>query len=125
VSTSTLLWVALAVVVAVGIVLAARLMARHGVATVFIAAYRRTMDATHDHRESLSEALNVFRYRKPFNALTDDDARFLVELFAQVPDPMALASVLQHCESKQSVRQLQDREHMRLYADYAGKKTAT
>lgn len=120
--TSWILWVFVAVVVAAGIILALRIITQHGTATVFMTTYLRAHRATGDHRESLAEALTLFRYRRPFNELTDDDIDFLVGLFATVPNAMALGSLIQHADKTRSVRQLTDRDHMKAYAEYAIRK---
>lgn len=76
------------------------ILVKHSVSTLFLTYYKRSIRSGESESDALKGAVNLFRYRKPFNQLTDDDVDFFVSEIMKASDPAMTASkIIQRCES--------------------------
>lgn len=80
------------------------ILVKNGVATNFLTYYKRAIRSGESERDALRGAMNNFRYREPFNQLTDDDIECVLSEMMKAENPAKAASILfQHCESESDV----------------------
>ncbi|MEX2054159.1 MAG: hypothetical protein WD883_01275 [Candidatus Colwellbacteria bacterium] len=68
-----------------------------------MAHYVLARDKGRTNKESVSDAINFFRYRHPFNKLTDVDVRNLSEVAYRLDNPRFIAYLMQKAEQEMSV----------------------
>ena len=83
--------------------------------TTFEVNYRAVKNSGKNHRESLCYAMDFFRYRFPFNQLTDADMENLYNIAEQYDDTTGIVEAYQLCENKQDIRPLKDIEGLKMY----------
>lgn len=76
------------------------ILVKHGTSANFLTYYRRAIRSGENERDALSGAVNLFRYRKPFDQLTDDDVECFIDEIMKSNNPaMAASALIQKCES--------------------------
>lgn len=92
--------------------------AYRAIGATFLATHARALHATGDRCQAVREAINVFRYRAPFDGLTNEDVAFLATLFGEL-QPRALSKAFQDADRRRSLDRLQDRAFMARYYERA------
>lgn len=64
------------------------------------------------HESALRGSMELFRYRHPFNILTDSDIDRLVEVFGICSDPHSLAQIWRRIDRQRDARQLKDQQFL-------------
>lgn len=95
------MWYIIGVIIVVAVLF---LLVKNGVAANFLTYYKRAIRSGESEQDALRGAMNHFRYRKPFDQLTDDDIECVLSEMMKSEDPAKATSILfQHCESKSDV----------------------
>ncbi len=85
-------------------------IAKYNISTTFRAFITHRTKGGISQKQSLREATDNFRYRKPFDKITEDDIVFFVVVLQDLQNPVdAGANILQHCEWQQDISFLKDK----------------
>ena len=77
---------------------------------IFVVNYNLIYEKTGSVSEALRQAIEVFRYRRPFETLSDDDVEHFVAVFSQHSDPMVVADLFHNVDRRQDGSALKDRD---------------
>lgn len=77
---------------------------------IFIMSYNLVYDRTGSVSRALREAIEVFRYRPPFDNLDDESVDHLVAVFSKHSDPLTLSNIFHQMDSRQDGRLLNNHQ---------------
>ncbi len=112
-------WILFGVLVVIAVAVAAYVWFARTVGSTpaFIASYNLIYDRTQSVAEALKQAIENFRFRAPFNVLSDADVDYLVDVFSKHSDPLVLARLFHHADKRGDATPLKDRDWIARFAD--------
>lgn len=96
-----MLWILLGVLFLAIAIIVIWFFQKTGSTSIWLATYDIWYEKTNSPSEALSKTINVFRNRKPFNVLTQEDIDMLIGIFSTLRYPQVLFRILLMVDQKE------------------------
>lgn len=112
-------WVLLGIIFIAIVFIVIWFFQKTGSTSIWLATYDIWYEKTNSPSEALSKTINVFRNRKPFNVITQEDIDILIEIFSNLKYPQVLFRIFLMVDQKKM-----DINSLRICNEEKIKKTA-
>ncbi|MGI8765935.1 MAG: hypothetical protein ACR2KM_05405 [Gemmatimonadaceae bacterium] len=80
--------------------------------------YLRAIKQGASAHDAIFDAIQVLRYRPPWQGLSDADLSRAATIFAQLPDPSLFSQIVIAVEESRSLAPMLDTEHLQQFVNY-------